>query len=117
LPDLLHVPHRETPEQLMTTITTMIHDACQADPLCGRALYFQARLEGHKDGKPVIKTVRVCAAHLGDTVQVLATWARENSVTCQKMTVLVIDPLPCGIPARGSATWGGFEFGSILLAG
>src|SRR5215471_14565318 len=100
----------------MTTIT-IIQGTCQADPLCNHALCFQARLDGHIGTQPVTGSVRLCAVHLGDTVQVLANWARENGVTCGRVTVLVIDTLQSGaatasMPFLNEPAPGGLEFGS-----
>ena len=93
---------------------------CQADGPCDRAPCFQARLEAAATGRrPVRRHAELCAEHLGDTVQALATWARSQGLE-GKVTVLAIDQ-----PAPGQAdssarqdnnrVHSGFAFGTIQL--
>jgi hypothetical protein len=97
---------------------TTTRDSCQADPLCGRAIYFQARLNGRDGSLPVTRSVRLCGTHLGDAVQCLADWAREHGITHGRVTVSIIDPPSCGppgIPLLRAPVPDGFAFGNIPL--
>jgi hypothetical protein len=97
--------------------TTVTRDGCQADPLCDRAIYFQARLDGRDGSLPVTRSVRLCGTHLGHAVQGLANWAREHGITHGRVTVLIIDPPsgPPGIPLQRALVPDGFAFGNIPL--
>jgi hypothetical protein len=98
--------------------TTVTRDGCQAGPLCDRAIYFQARLDGRDGPLSVTRSVRLCGAHLGHAVQGLANWAREHGITHGRVTVLIIDPPPTGssgIPLQRALVPGGFAFGNIPL--
>jgi hypothetical protein len=104
--------------------TTAIGGDCQADPLCHRAPYFQARLEATDGPLPVSRHVKLCGVHLGDMVQVLTSWAHEHGLTNGQVTVLIIDPPPTDPPPSGpplALPWlrqsppGGYAFGSISL--
>jgi hypothetical protein len=82
---------------------------CEADRRCGRAACFEAQLEARDGGHRVRKNAELCANHLGDMVQSLTAWAREEGITCGQVTVLVIDPC---CPRTITRT---FEFAAIPL--
>lgn len=91
---------------------------CQADQPCDRAPCFQARLQATAGSRRVHRQAELCAEHLGDTVQALAAWAREQGLE-GKVTVLAIDqPAPGqagGLALTGDRVLSGFAFGTILL--
>ena len=70
--------------------------ACQADRDCTSTPRFQARLEAANGARPVRLNVRACAHHFGDAAMALTDWARARHITNGYVTVLVIDPPPCG---------------------
>jgi hypothetical protein len=101
------------------TTTTASRGECQADPLCQRTLCFQAQLEA-KDGPVLVKKqVKLCAVHLGDTVQVLANWADERGLTHGQVTVVIIDPPvpgePLALPWLRQSPPGDYVFGNVEL--
>jgi hypothetical protein len=91
---------------------------CQTGRPCDRAPCFQARLEATAGGRRVHRQVELCSAHLGDTVQALAAWARAQGLE-GKVTVLAIDqPFPgqADHPVLpGGLDRCGFAFGTIML--
>jgi|SRR5450755_1781917 hypothetical protein len=103
----------------MTELLSYVPSArCQAGQPCDRAPCFQARLEAAAGRRPVRRHAELCAEHLGDTVQALAAWARDQGLE-GKVTVLAIDqPLPGQAPRPalpGDRDPCGFAFGTILL--
>jgi hypothetical protein len=95
--------------------------ACQADRDCTSIPRFQARLEAANGARPVRLNVRACAHHFGDAAQALTDWARARHITDGCVTVLVIDPPPCGslreLPVdRRQAQAPGLAFTTIPLA-
>jgi hypothetical protein len=95
--------------------------ACQADRDCTSTPRFQARLEAANGARPVRLNVRACAHHFGDAAQALTDWARARHLTNGQVTVLVIDPPPCGsLPGppvdRRLAQAPGLAFTTIPLA-
>jgi hypothetical protein len=90
-----------------------------ADRCCDRPPCFQARLEAAAGSRPVISNTQVCADHLGDAVQALTTWARQQGLHGQ-LTVLATGqpgsrrPAGCGAgPAAGLPD--GFAFSIIRI--
>jgi hypothetical protein len=71
--------------------------ACQADRDCTSIPRFQARLEAANGARPVRLNVRACAHHFADAAQALTDWACARHITNGQVTVLVIDPPPCGV--------------------
>jgi hypothetical protein len=108
---------RDTYGVLMTA--PAMRESCQAHPLCDRAPFFQAALEAKDGSEPVSRNVKLCAVHLGDVVQLLATWAQERGLTHGQVTVLIIDPSPMGppleLPWLCDSPVGGCAFGTISL--
>lgn len=70
--------------------------ACQARRDCTHPPRFQARLEAANGARSVRLNVRACAHHFGDAAQALTDWARARHLTNGSVTILVIDPPPCG---------------------
>ncbi len=69
-----------------------------ADRCCDSAPYFRARLEAITGTEQVLASTDVCATHLGDAVQNLATWAQQASVRGQVIVLAIGGPEP-GCPA------------------
>jgi hypothetical protein len=86
---------------------------CQAGQPCNRPPCFQARLEATSGPQCVRQRAELCAEHLGNTVQALASWARSQGLDGE-VTVLAID-LPR--PRHATPAWGrsGFAFATIPL--
>jgi hypothetical protein len=88
---------------------------CQADPHCRSAPCFQARIEGNSGHRSIRTRTELCAEHLGDAVQTLAAWGREQGLEGE-VTVLAVDrPRPGQI----WPSWGrnGLLFTKIELTG
>lgn len=86
---------------------------CKADHHCDRIPCFQVRLEATGGRRYVRTRTELCADHLGNAVQELATWAREQGLHGE-VTVFAID-LPGA--SQPSPEWGrsGLLFGTIPL--
>ena len=96
--------------------------ACQANRDCTSTPRFQARLEAANGARRVRLNVRACAHHFGDAAQALTDWARARHITNGCVTILVIDPPPCGaLPeppsGRRQPQTPGIAFTTIPLAG
>jgi hypothetical protein len=88
---------------------------CQAAGGCDRAPCFQARLEATGGHRKVRTRTELCAQHLGQAVQSLAAWARDQGLE-GNVTVLAIEPPILG---QTASAWSsrGLAFGSIPLSG
>lgn len=78
-----------------------------ADRCCDRPPCFEARLEAAAGRRQVRRHTWLCAEHLGDTVQDLATWARRQNLTGEVIVLIIDQP--------GDLVHGGFAFGTISL--
>lgn len=86
---------------------------CKADHHCDRIPCFQARLEATAGRRCIRTRTELCVDHLGNAVQELAAWAREQGLDGE-VTVFAID-LPGS--SQLSPAWGrsGLLFGTIPL--
>lgn len=97
----------------MTDLLPASPPSCQAGCPCDRAPRFQARLEATAGDRRVCRRAELCAQHLGNAVQALAAWARDEGLEGQ-VTVLAIDlPTPGQVPPAWARR--GFAFGAIPL--
>lgn len=65
-----------------------------ADRCCDSAPYFRARLEAITGAQQILASTDVCAMHLGDAVQNLATWAQQTNVCGQVIVLAIGGPEP-----------------------
>jgi hypothetical protein len=92
---------------------------CPADRCCSRPPCFQARIEATAGHRIIRTSTEVCAEHLGDTVQALIAWARQQGLHGH-LTVLPTathgtrDPASPDTPP-GAALPSGFAFSTITL--
>lgn len=105
-----------TQSQLLTPITAAPRPA---DRCCDRQPCFQARLEATTGLQQIHAITELCARHLGDAVQDLATWARREGLHGE-LTILAVGPPAPRHQAANSGTQDGqlptsFAFSTIQL--
>jgi hypothetical protein len=92
---------------------------CPADRCCSRLPCFQARIEATAGHRTIRTSTEVCAEHLGDTVQALTTWARQQGLRGHLTVLATGQPgsrhaASPGTPP-GAALPSGFAFSTIAL--
>jgi hypothetical protein len=91
---------------------------CHAVARCDGAACFQVRVEASGCRRPVLHWANACAAHIGDLVEGVKTWAHDGNLTGATLTVLVVDPAAESRRAAGGEPgplWPGFAFSVLPL--